>query len=126
MIVDSNILIYAARPDDVGTKQWLAGNGLAYSSITRLEVLGFNGILPKEYGDLTDLMANLVQLPVSDDLIEDAILLRQARRMSLGDSIVAVTALALDMPLATANVRDFRNIPGLILVNPMPTNTAVR
>ena len=40
--------------------------------------------------------------------------------MTLGDSIIAATALRFDMPLVTRNTSDFLHITGLHLINPFP------
>jgi predicted nucleic acid-binding protein len=50
---------------------------------------------------------------------EQAITLRQQRKMSLGDSLIAATALAYEIPLATRTVKDFDWISGLTLINPI-------
>jgi toxin FitB len=119
MIVDSNILIYSARPENGELRAWLQQKTPGYSDITRLEVLGFKGIVADDELKLKSMLAALVQFPVSYDIIDAAILLRQQHRLSLGDSIIAATAMALDVPLATANEKDFKNIPGLSVFNPM-------
>ena len=41
------------------------------------------------------------------------------RRIKLGDSLIAATALAHGLALATHNTDDFRWIPGLQLVDPL-------
>ena len=49
----------------------------------------------------------------------DAVItLRQQKKMSLGDAIIAATALTHALPLVTRNVQDFRHIAGLKLINP--------
>ena len=45
--------------------------------------------------------------------------LRQQKKMSIGDSIVASTALLRGLALVTANTKDFQWIPELELLNPM-------
>jgi predicted nucleic acid-binding protein len=45
--------------------------------------------------------------------------LRQQRKMSLGDALIAATCLEHNEPLATANVDDFKWIAGLDVVNPL-------
>jgi predicted nucleic acid-binding protein len=42
--------------------------------------------------------------------------------MSLGDALVAATALVHRLPLATHNVDDFAWIDGLIVVDPLNQN----
>jgi toxin FitB len=58
-------------------------------------------------------------LPISDDVVNEAIRLRQMRKMSLGDSIVAATAVVRHLTLATHNTNDFSWIAGLALIDPM-------
>ena len=50
---------------------------------------------------------------------EEAIRLRRQRKMSLGDALIAATALEHSEPLATANIADFQWIDNLTLVNPL-------
>ena len=45
--------------------------------------------------------------------------LRQARKMSLGDSLIAATALVFGRQLLTRNVQDFASVPGLVVVDPL-------
>jgi predicted nucleic acid-binding protein len=52
-------------------------------------------------------------------VIDEAIRLRQLRKISLGDSIVAATAIARHLTLATHNTDDFSWISGLALIDPM-------
>lgn len=45
--------------------------------------------------------------------------LRQRRKMSLGDAIIAATAIEKNLALVTHNVKDFRWIAGLHLIDPL-------
>lgn len=58
-------------------------------------------------------------LPLSDAVVQYAVRLRQQRRMSLGHSIVAVTALVHGRTLVTRNTGDFRWISELALLDPL-------
>ena len=57
-------------------------------------------------------------LAMEMDVLERAVSLRQQRKMSLGDAIIAATALVHDLTLVTRNVDDFRWIADLRLLNP--------
>jgi toxin FitB len=57
-------------------------------------------------------------LPLSQAVLDQAVVLRQQRKMSLGDALVAGTALAHGLTLVTRNVEDFQWIQGLSLLNP--------
>lgn len=57
-------------------------------------------------------------VPISNAVLDRAVLLRQMRRMTLGDAIIAATALVYGRNLVTRNIGDFRWIPELTLINP--------
>jgi predicted nucleic acid-binding protein len=48
--------------------------------------------------------------------------LRQQKKTSLADAVIAATALAHDLPLVTRNVDDFKHVAGLKLINPFETS----
>ena len=48
-----------------------------------------------------------------------AVKLRQSRKMTLGDSLIAGTALAFARTLVTRNVKDFEWISALKIHNPI-------
>jgi toxin FitB len=56
-------------------------------------------------------------------LIDAAVGLRRQRKMSLGDSLIAATALAQGLTLVTRNIRDFQWIETLDLLNPFEDGT---
>ena len=118
MLLDTNILIYLAQPGGEKLDAEFAKLSPATSLIARVEALGFQRITAEERGRLDKLFAWVEVLPVSDAVAEAAILLRQARRMKLGDALIAATALLYELPLVTRNEHDFKHITGLRLINP--------
>ena len=58
-------------------------------------------------------------LPIDQDVLDEAVSLRQQRKMSLGDALVAATALVNHLPLVTHNVADFAWIDSLTVVDPL-------
>jgi toxin FitB len=65
-------------------------------------------------------------LPISQEVLVQAVALRQQRRMSLGDAIIAGTALLHELTLITRNVSDFRWIAELNLLNPLDDTSEPR
>jgi predicted nucleic acid-binding protein len=57
-------------------------------------------------------------IPITQAVLDHAVKLRQSKKMSLGDSLVAGTALTYDLTLVTRNTEDFKWIPNLKLLNP--------
>ena len=60
---------------------------------------------------------NILIFPVSDEVIDRAIVLKQMRKMALGDALIAATALVHRQPLLTKNVSDFDKIIGLTVIS---------
>ena len=65
------------------------------------------------------LFASVVVLPITSEIINTAIDLRQQKRMGLGDSIIAATGLVHNLTIATHNLKDFQWIPNLNLIDPL-------
>jgi predicted nucleic acid-binding protein len=117
IILDSNVFIYLAN----GTldRRVIKDEDIAHASITKIESLGFTRIYANELLLLEILFGESYNLPLTDDIVEQAIKLRQTKNMSLGDAIIAATALEHDYELWTANAEDFDHIDGLHLRNPL-------
>ncbi len=120
MLLDSNIIIYALLPEYEFLRQFIATIQPEVSSITLLETLGFHKISSEEKRALEALFSTVTILPISSVLIQKAVFLRQQKKMSLGDALVAATALDHGLTLVTRNTKDFEWIKKLSLHNPFP------
>jgi len=117
-LVDSNILIFAAKPEHPQLKELLEQDDIAVSDLSRLEVLGFRN-LTEEAEEYFNAVFELVTVfPISQEIINRAIELRQQNNMKAADSIIAATALLYCTELITRD-SDFNNIPDLIINNPI-------
>jgi len=121
IILDSNVLIYAAQPEHGALRQWLGSRTCEVSLASKIEVLGFHKLTATDKAFFLRAFAILSVFPISHSVAETAIRLRQIRKMSLGDSIIAATALEHQCPLATRNIDDFVWIDGLVALNPFET-----
>lgn len=118
-LIDSNIFIYATKPDDRIASEFLrSAKSFCYSKITLIEVLGVKGLNEDIVNDLRVLFSKGDILDVSDNVVSKAIELRKINKMTLGDSIIAATAMAFQKQLVTRNVNDFENLEGLEIYNP--------
>lgn len=59
---------------------------------------------------------NFIFIPLDRPLIRLAAALRAKTNIKFADATIAATALFTNTPLATRNVRDFKNITGLVLL----------
>lgn len=114
---DTNIIIYIVN-DKFGS-ELITKEPAAYASITTIEALGYSDIRAVEERRIRELLATLVEAPLTQEIIENAVRLRQLKKMSLGDAIIAATALVYDATLWTANEADFSHVEGLRLHNPV-------
>ena len=94
---------------------------ICYASASLIEALGYPDILAAEEQRIKELFDTMIEIPLNASIIQAAVRLRQLKRMSLGDAIVAATALENDCVLWTANIEDFAHIDGLRLYNPLKT-----
>ena len=119
MILDSNIIIHSGRPEYPGPRRLIAAQSPAVPAICLVEVLGYHKITPRERSHFEAFFAAAVVLPVSEAVIAKAVALRQTRKLSLGDALVAATALVHGRKLLTQNLKDFTGISGPTASNPL-------
>jgi predicted nucleic acid-binding protein len=119
MLLDSNLIIYSVRPGHAELRRFIAENAPSVSAISVVEVLGYHGLQPSDAARFEQFFAASRVLPVDDEVIGRAVQLRRARRMTLGDALIAGTALTHRLVLVTHNARDFRWIEGLTLLDPL-------
>lgn len=118
MLLDTNIIIYISKPEFAEMMDDLKAARPSASLISRIEAYGFHRITPQDMADLDDVFSWIEVLPVDDRIAARAIALRQQKNMSLGDALIAATALTYSLPLCTRNKDDFKHIAGLEIIDP--------
>lgn len=103
MLLDSNIIVYAAQPEQVALRQFIELHVPAVSVVSYIEVLGYHKLKEDDRQFLEQFFQTAERLPLSETVVQWAVKLRQRRNMSLGDSIVAGTAIAHERTLVTRN-----------------------
>ena len=119
MLLDSNLIIYAAQPEHAALRQFIETHAPAISVVSYIEVLGYHKLSEEDRQFLEQFFQTAERLPLSEAVAQWAVKLRQRRKMSLGDSIVAGTAIAHERTLVTRNTDDFRWIEEIKLLNPL-------
>src|SRR2546421_381298 len=119
MLLDSNIIIYAAKPEHADLRRLIADHAPAVSAVSVVEVLGYHRLTPDERQHFEAFFAAATVLPLSGAVVSQAVKLRQLKKMSLGDALVAGTALVTGRTLVTRNTKDFEWVAGLKLLNPL-------
>ena len=119
ILIDSNILIYSADEEFSNLRKLFQKPDTTVSIISKLEVLGYHKITSKQISYFYAIFKVIDMLPITDDLIAQAIKYRQLRSMSVADSIIAATAKLYQCDLYTNNVSDFKNIKDFKIINPL-------
>jgi len=112
-IADTNILIYIleGRKETEAITQYSIG----ISELTEIELLGKYQILEKEIEKIKALISDCYLIPVSKDIKEKAINLKQKQKLKLPDALIAASAICFGLPLLTAD-KGFENIMNLDLL----------
>lgn len=118
-LLDSNIIIYAAKPEFVQLRDLIRIGDSFASAISLVEVLGFHKLSEVEREVLEAFFNELEALPINEAVLKRAVGLRQTKKMTLGDALVAATALVHDLELVTHNTQDFEWIESLRLFDPL-------
>lgn len=119
MLLDSNLIIYAALPEFKSLRSLIARVAPAVSAISYVEVLGYHRLTEAERELFERFFAAATVHPLSGPILTQAVKLRQLRKMTLGDSLVAATALVHNLTLLTHNTADFEWVPGLVVKDPL-------
>ena len=112
MLLDSNIIIYAALPEYRALQDFIAKHAPAVSAISRVEVLGYHLLTQQDRSEFEEFFAAATVLPVSDLVITKAIELRQVRKLKLGDALIAGKIAAMTPKIPAMIAYSMRFAPG--------------
>ncbi len=118
MLLDSNIIIYASQRENEFLRDFIAQNFPYVSAISYIEVLGYHKLTDEDKIYFEEFFNASQILPISQAVIDQTVRLKQIRKMSLGDAIIARTALVYDLTVVTRNTEDFDWVTELKLFNP--------
>lgn len=104
-LLDTNFILGILKSDpdvlaQISSRQLHLGE-CAYSAIARMELLGFHGITREEASLIQQKLDRLAYLPLTANIEDVVIDLRQTRRIKLPDAIIAATALCAGTELLT-------------------------
>jgi predicted nucleic acid-binding protein len=120
-LIDTNILIYSGQVQFAPIlATFVTDRNNFVSVISIVETLGFQRITPQQIIYFESIFKVLQITPIDNAVIEKAVEIRRLKKMSLGDALIAATAIVIDEPLITRNVIDFAGIDNLVVINPIP------
>ena len=120
-LMDTNVIIGVlkgaiARPNALKLSK-IIDKEFIVSTIVNIETLGYHAITPTDLIQSKRLLSKAKVIYVDKTIEDKAIEIRQKKKMKLGDSIIAATALIHDLTIVTRNESDFYGL-GLIIYNP--------
>lgn len=121
ILLDTNILVYHVSGDPMATKlvdKSVANGCFCVSILSVIEFLGWQGHSNEKFAECRELVGLAKVFPVSAEVADKAVELRRLKKIKLADAIIAATALVNSLSLVTRNVRDFKGITNLNLINP--------
>lgn len=118
-LLDSNIIIYSGLESFSYLRELFFEENVFVSDITILEVLGFNKITLEQEEYFSNVFSILNRIPISNEIITEAVDIRKRYKMSVADSIIASTAKVHNLTLYTNNISDFSDLPFIEIKNPI-------
>jgi len=102
-LLDTNIILglMKGNVDAVTKLKKLNLNNCSFSSVTRMELLGFPDITEDEIKIISTLLNQMTQLTISRAIEDKTIHLKQQHRIKLPDAIILATAITNQIELLT-------------------------
>ena len=118
--LDTNAIIYYLDPDltvaEIIDAIFAQDDAIYVSTITELELFSHSGLSDEDMAQIEQLLTSVVRVPVDSQLARVAADLRRLYRLKTPDSAIAATALLTHTTLVTRNIRDFRHVKELRLL----------
>jgi predicted nucleic acid-binding protein len=118
-VFDSNLLIYSNLEEYKYLRALLRSPDVYVSAVSNVEVLGFHKITDVDKAYFEALFRRIPQIVITDEILDKAVELRQKKRMSAGDAIIAATAVIHNATLYTRNTKDFEFLTDIKTYNPI-------
>lgn len=113
-LLDTNTVLYILGGDEA-LAQLLHNEQLHISIITEMELLSYKNITVRERQQIKNFLADFVIVNINEAIKEQAIEIKKRSHLKLPDSIIAATAIELDIPLVTSD-RQFKTLTDLNLL----------
>lgn len=119
-ILDTNVIIYLSQEKMRLTDFSSKGDRLCISIISYMEALGhpFNNKIEETI--VKSLCDTCEVFNLTKQIIDKTIEIRKQTKIKLPDAIIAASTLVNNAILVTANVKDFKMIDGISIINPIP------
>lgn len=102
ILLDTNIVLYLLKGNNT-LEELLQGKNPYLSFMTELELIGFPDISSKEGTKINELLSECLIVSLNNNIKKNYIELRRKYHLKLADTIIASTAISLNIPLITSD-----------------------
>jgi len=119
-LIETNILIYALEGLFLNNQDMIKvfNESFNISVISEIEFLGWKGFSEQSKEDAKNFLSLANIYPLTTEIKDLAIEIKQKYNIKLGDAIISATAISNNFALVTRNAKDFNKINDLIIINP--------
>ncbi|MFH0702165.1 MAG: type II toxin-antitoxin system VapC family toxin [bacterium] len=119
-LIDTNILIYSLKGLFIKNEkmQEIFDKFFNISDISEIELLGWKDASFQDIMDARSFLSYAYIHPLTKEIKDLTIKIKQKNNIKLGDAIIAATAIYHNCILITRNTKDFEKIEDLELYNP--------
>ncbi|AYD48413.1 type II toxin-antitoxin system VapC family toxin [Arachidicoccus soli] len=110
-LLDTNAVLYILNGDEV-LAELLYEKRLYVSIITEMELLSYKNITVKEKQQIKNFLSAFVIINIDNVIKDQAIETKKNSYLKLPDSIIAATAIILDIPLVSSD-KQFKTVTNL-------------
>lgn len=118
--LDTNAIIYWLKNDEKATitlqKVFADIQPISISAIVLVELFSYPDLSQNEQWQINDITSTMTIVPLDSRIAQGAGFLRKVYKIKIADSVIAATALSAGSTLITRNIKDFKNIPSLNLL----------
>lgn len=112
-LLDTNIILYILSGNEIIANHLYQKN-LYASFISEIELFSFKGLTAKEEKSIREFLSQFRIINIDEAIKKEATSLRKKYRLKLPDTIIAATAITLQLTLITAD-KQYRQIEKLLL-----------
>jgi predicted nucleic acid-binding protein len=90
-----------------------------FSKISEIELLSWKLLPDKELSVISSFLSHFERIELTEKVKLETIKIRRLTGIKIPDAIIAASAITLDKPLLTHNLKDFNKVEKLEIINPM-------
>jgi predicted nucleic acid-binding protein len=120
---DTNTVIYYLQQQfSPGAEKFmdeiLMGEQPIISAISEIELICWKTATEKDLQLLNNFIGDAHVIELEKPIKQKTAEIRKAHKIKLPDAIIAATAIVYDLTIISRNISDFKNIEGLVIIDP--------